>query len=248
MAITLQICSCNIHKGFSQLNRRMAIHEMRDCLGSLAPDVCLLQEVQGQHLRHERRHANWPVQPQHLFLAGEGMYAAYGANARYEHGHHGNAVLSRFPILSTHNRDVTQHRLERRGILHCELGLPDGIQIHALSIHLSLTEQQRRRQLVMLSEYVDQHVPHQAPLLIAGDFNDWRQYGHQWLCERLQMCEAFTELDGRPARSFPSHLPVLRLDRVYLRGFRVLSAQVLSGAPWSHVSDHAALSVRASLG
>lgn len=247
MPITLRICSCNIHKGFSQLNRRMAIHEMRDCLDTLSPDICLLQEVQGQHLRHERRHANWPSQPQHQFLAGGGMHSAYGANAAYDYGHHGNAVLSRFPITRSRNRDVTLHRLERRGILHCELALPGGREVHALSIHLSLTERQRQRQLALLSDYVDHCVPRNAPLVIAGDFNDWRQSGHRWLCERLGLHEAFTELTGHPARSFPSAMPMLRLDRVYLRGFQIVSAAVHAGKPWSQVSDHAALSVQARL-
>jgi endonuclease/exonuclease/phosphatase family metal-dependent hydrolase len=247
MSLTLRICSYNIHKGFSHLNRHMAIHEMRECLHTLSPDICLLQEVQGQHLRHERKHANWPVQPQHQFLAGEKLFAAYGANAAYDYGHHGNAVLSRFPILQTRNRDVSLYRLERRGILHCELELPNTRHIHCLSVHLSLTEQQRRRQLSMLAEYVDHHVPARAPLIIAGDFNDWRVQANDWLAHRLGMLEAFTELTGKPARSYPSALPMLRLDRVYLRGFQAVSGSVHAGKPWSQISDHAALSVQVKL-
>jgi endonuclease/exonuclease/phosphatase family metal-dependent hydrolase len=37
-------------------------------------------------------------------------------------------------------------------------------------------------------------------------------------------------------------LPVLRLDRIYVRGFSVKRAEVHFGAPWSKISDHAALS------
>ena len=49
---------------------------------------------------------------------------------------------------------------------------------------------------------------------------------------------------GRPPKSFPSSLPVLRLDRIYVRGFAVESAQVHFGLPWSRISDHAALSAQ----
>jgi endonuclease/exonuclease/phosphatase family metal-dependent hydrolase len=36
-------------------------------------------------------------------------------------------------------------------------------------------------------------------------------------------------------------LPVLRLDRIYVRGFSVVEASVHVGAPWSLLSDHLAL-------
>jgi endonuclease/exonuclease/phosphatase family metal-dependent hydrolase len=42
-----------------------------------------------------------------------------------------------------------------------------------------------------------------------------------------------------PARTFPAFLPWLRLDRIYVRGFQVKSAQVLHGAQWAKLSDHA---------
>ena len=46
----------------------------------------------------------------------------------------------------------------------------------------------------------------------------------------------------RAARAFPSLLPVLRLDRIYVRGFEVASSQVHRGHPWSKLSDHLAVS------
>ncbi|MDO6387634.1 MULTISPECIES: endonuclease/exonuclease/phosphatase family protein [unclassified Uliginosibacterium] len=243
MANSLRICSYNIHKGFSHLNRRMVIHEMRECLHRLDPDIYLLQEVQGLHLKHAARHHDWPEQPQHEFLAAGLLHSAYGSNAVYDHGHHGNAVLSRHPIVRSRNSDVSLYRLERRGILHCEVALPHGLVVHCLCVHFSLTEYQRQRQLLMLAEYVERYVQVGAPLIIAGDFNDWRGRANDWLAERLHVCEVFTELTGTPARSFPSSLPMLRLDRVYVRGLRPDNCAVYWGKPWSGVSDHALLVV-----
>lgn len=237
----LSLCTFNIHKGFSQLNRRMAIHDLREQLRALNPDIALLQEVQGQHLKHAQRHANWPKQPQHEFLAAGGLHAAYGRNAVYDHGHHGNAVLSRFPIVAHSNHDVSLYRLEQRGLLHCEVALENGHHIHCICVHLSLTEYQRRRQIYRLISYIEQHIPAHLPLIVAGDFNDWRQRANDWLPARLGMQEAFTAAHGRPARSFPSNLPLLSLDRIYLRGFEIDSAEVYSGPPWSNISDHALL-------
>jgi endonuclease/exonuclease/phosphatase family metal-dependent hydrolase len=239
---TLRICTYNIHKGFSQFNRRMVIHELRDRLRLLDPDLTFLQEVQGLHLGHASRHADWPAEPQHEFLAHSRWAAAYGGNAAYGQGHHGNAILSRMPIINATNHDITRHRLECRGLLHCELTLP-GVKrpVHAICIHLSLTEQQRRSQISSLVKLVEEHIPYDAPLIIAGDFNDWRNRAEYGLGERLGLTEAFTEYTGRPARSYPSKLPVLRLDRIYLRGFAVASTTVHWGLPWSRISDHAAL-------
>ena len=244
---TLSVCSYNIHKGFSQLNLRMVIHELREQLRGLDPDISLLQEVQGEHLKHARHHADWPDEPQHEFLAGGVLHAAYGRNAVYDHGHHGNAVLSRYPIVAESNHDVSLYRLEQRGILHCELALPSGPIIHCLSVHLSLTEYQRRSQLGQLVRHVERSVPRDAPLIIAGDFNDWRQRAGECLPKSLGLADAFTALHGQPARTYPSPLPLLRLDRIYVRGFVVEEAKVFSGRPWSQVSDHALLFARVRL-
>ncbi|MDK9725891.1 MAG: endonuclease/exonuclease/phosphatase family protein [Sterolibacteriaceae bacterium MAG5] len=244
MAHALHIATYNIHKGFSQFNRRMVVHELRDRLRALDADLVFLQEVQGLHLGHAEKHEDWPEEPQHEFLAEDFWHStAYGRNVMYDHGHHGNAILSRFPIIAHHNQDVTHMRFERRGMLHCALDVPGlARQLHCVCVHLSLFGRSRRRQLDALATRLEAIVPADAPLIVAGDFNDWRNRAHDLLAERLGMMEVFAGVAGRPPRSFPSSLPVLRLDRIYVRGFGIESAQVHFGAPWSGISDHAALS------
>jgi endonuclease/exonuclease/phosphatase family metal-dependent hydrolase len=39
-------------------------------------------------------------------------------------------------------------------------------------------------------------------------------------------------------------LPVLPLDRIYVRGATTHEPRVLAGRPWSHLSDHAPLLAR----
>ena len=245
-AAVLHIASYNIHKGFSQFNRRLVVHELREQLREMAPDIVFLQEVQGLHLGHAQRHDDWPDDPQHEFLAADVWHnTAYGRNALYDHGHHGNAILSRHAIVASHNQDVTHLRFERRGLLHCAVDVPGlSRQLHCVCVHLSLFGRSRRRQLDALAARLEAIVPAQAPLIIAGDFNDWRNRAHDLLAERLDLTEVFAGAAGRPPRSFPSALPVLRLDRIYVRGFSIDSAQVHFGPPWSGISDHAALSAR----
>lgn len=73
----LHVTTFNIHKGFSQFNRKMMVHDLRERLRHLNPDIVFLQEVQGLHLRHAESHHNWPSEPQHEFLA-EDVWAAFG--------------------------------------------------------------------------------------------------------------------------------------------------------------------------
>ncbi len=242
----LHIATCNIHKGFSQFNRNLTIHDLRERLREMSPDIVFLQEVQGLHVHHSKRHANWPVLPQHEFIA-EDIWAdsAYGKNVVLDHRHHGNAILSRFPIIDSHNQDVTHLRFEPRGLLHSVIDIPGMDQpLHCVCVHLSLLGRSRRFQFDALANRIESLVPHHAPLIIAGDFNDWRNSAHDELAERLDMVEVFSGQQRRPPRSFPALLPLFRLDRIYVRGFNVSSANVHCGRTWSCITDHAALSAK----
>ncbi len=241
---TLKIATYNIHKGFSQFNRRVVLHELRERLRELDADILFLQEVQGEHAGHVQRHADYPPGPQHEFLADEfWAHHAYGMNAIYDEGHHGNAILSRFPILQTINTDVSAHRFESRGLLHCEVDI-GGLRVHCLCAHFGLFAKGKRVQLRALVEYVLSEIPIDAPLLIAGDFNDWRNQLSLTLANELRVQDVFDLHKGKPARSFPSRVPLFRLDRIYVRGFDVQVCDVHFGGKWLRLSDHAALSAQ----
>lgn len=261
----LRIATYNIHKGVSALRAMPRIHALKQALTALEADILFLQEVQGRHDKYATKHATlWPEQAQHQFLAGDSHHAVYGMNAVYDHGHHGNALLSRYPVLSATNQDVSDHAFESRGILHCVVDTPKG-QVHCYVIHLGLFARSRKRQIEALIEAVGMSSPDNAPLIIAGDFNDWTND----LSDTLRSCLGVTEVfDGpkpaqglggylrmlgmrstprlTPARTFPAAFPCLSLDRIYVRGFEVESAQVLHGALWARLSDHAP--IIASLG
>lgn len=243
MTEQLRVVTLNVHKGLSQFNRRMVIHELREGLRALDPDLVFLQEVQGLNQRHERRFATWPLAPQHEYLAGAEWQHAYGRNAVYDQGHHGNAILSRFAIVSIENEDVSDHRFERRGLLHCVVAVPGWQRnLHLVCVHLSLHERGRRRQLDAIGERLEELSSRDLPIIIAGDFNDWRQRASAILEHRLGMTEVSVARRGRAARTFPSMLPLLRLDRIYVRGFTIVDSRVHRGAPWSLLSDHLAIS------
>jgi endonuclease/exonuclease/phosphatase family metal-dependent hydrolase len=242
--LEISIATYNIHKGFSQFNRRFVLHELRERLRALNADIVFLQEVQGAHSRILAHDADHTVHPQHEFLAHEiWPHHAYGKNSVYDAGHHGNAILSRYPILNWDNQDISSHRFESRGVLHCELALPQSaIGLHCLCVHLGLSTRGRKQQFGALVERIRRVVPDDAPLIIAGDFNDWNNRAHNLLAHELGLHEVFETRGGALARSYPVSFPMLRLDRIYVRGLSVKNVAVHAQYPWNKISDHAALS------
>lgn len=238
----LTVLTVNTHKGFTLFNRRFILHELREAVRSVSADLVFLQEVQGLHQGQARRHGtHWPAATHYEFLADSiWQDFAYGRNAVYPEGHHGNALLSKFPIVRHRNCDASVSGHEERGLLHCVLDL-EGAELHAICAHLGLREAHRSQQMRVLGELIETDVPVEAPLVVAGDFNDWRGTGDRELCQRTGLREVFRDRHGRFARTFPARLPILALDRIYVRNLELIRPRVLSMKPWSHLSDHAAL-------
>lgn len=241
----MRVLSYNIHKGFSVYNRRFVLRSIRDSIRQLQPDLVFLQEVLGEHQVYRHRVLDWPEQTQFEFLADEiWPHYAYGKNAVYTSGHHGNAILSKYPVVSWENIDVSTNQIERRGLLHATIEVPEtGQRLHAICVHLGLREADRTQQLKRLAGRIQSHVPHREPLVIGGDFNDWRTRATSQLNQTLSVKEVFLTLTGTHARTFPSWMPTLKLDRIYYRGMKAQSAKCLAEKPWSSLSDHLALLV-----
>ena len=241
----IRLLMLNMHKGFSAWRRRFVLHELREAIRLSGADVVLLQEVLGAHRELSTRWERWPDQGQYEFLADTVWSAyAYGKNAVYPEGHHGNAVLSKFPITHFRNHDVSVADEEKRGLLHCVLDVPGWARpLHVICVHLGLSEAQRREQLQRLCAMVGDEIPAKDPLAVAGDFNDWRQRAHAVLADGAGLREVFVAALGRAPRTFPVWLPLLRLDRIYARNLKVARPQVLHGRPWSRLSDHAPLTL-----
>lgn len=240
--LQLKVITVNLHKGFTAFNRKFILPELRNALRAVHADIVFLQEVIGDHEQHPKNHEHWPATSQYEYLA-DTIWAdfAYGRNAVYPEGHHGNALLSKFPIVSSHNLDATFSKTEKRGLLHCCLALPGHAeQIHTVCIHLGLRERHRQRQLELLCALIAD-LPKNSPLIVAGDFNDWRSLANQQLAQCAGLEEIFSTAYGAPLPTFPARWSLLRLDRIYVRNVSLHHPLSLSVRPWSHLSDHAPL-------
>jgi endonuclease/exonuclease/phosphatase family metal-dependent hydrolase len=236
---TVKLATYNIHKGVQGLGllRRLEIHNQQLNLHALDADVVCLQEVRGFNHRLARRFKHWPKTDQGQTLAGDTYHCVYRSNAVTPFGEHGNAVLSKWPLRLVGHYDVSDHRLEQRGLLHVCIDMPNG-SVHLINVHLGLIAASRRRQVQHLLRVISDHVPANVPLVVAGDFNDWAQQLHTPLLHAQ-----LHPPPGRTAKTFPARLPTLGMDRVYARGAQLLHASVPSGQPWSRLSDHLPLVV-----
>lgn len=236
----IKVLSYNIHKGFNGLGTDFMLHHLRQALRETGADVLFLQEVVGENLKHKKNITNWPTQPQFEFLA-DSVWAhhSYGKNAVFSGRHHGNAILSQYPITETYNLNISNHKLEQRGLLHCQIQIPElGKTLELFNTHIDLLASGRQKQIGKITQYVQTSLKDHLPFLMAGDFNDWPQKLCSVLKTQLLAEETFRHLHGKPAKSFPHFFPFLSLDRIYFRGVLPLKAEVLTSPPWSQLSDH----------
>lgn len=238
----LKLATYNIHKGHS-LTRGSQMEQIRSGLTELAADVVCLQEVQDINLKRMRQLSEKHASQINALQGNTYPYHAYGANAIYAHGHHGNAVLSKYPIRQWQNVDVSHHRLEQRGLLHAIVEHPQYGDLHVICVHFGLFKVSRVVQAHSLIKHVEQFVPPQSGLVIAGDFNDWNLHVHHLLTQKLGVTDAVEKSqDQQLGRTFPVMLPWFRLDRLYTRQLNVQSATVHRGAEWRIRSDHLPIS------
>lgn len=243
----ITVLTYNIHKGFSPLSRRYVINKIRDAIRGVGADIVFLQEILGFH-PYKAGDQEY-LENQFEFLADQiWHHYAYGKNAVYSEGHHGNAILCKFPIINWENINISTNRLEKRGLLHVTVQKPGWEKpIHLFNVHLDLREVGRLHQIHRLIGRADSHVPPGEPLIVAGDFNDWPESLTEYLYESHGLQEVYLKCHGQHPKTYPRWSPFLSLDRVYSRGLQIVSAEILKDRPWNSLSDHLPLKVELRL-
>lgn len=233
----MKVISYNIHKGLSFLGRKLILNQIKEKLSELNADIVFLQEVVGDHKGKKIELPFWESNHQLEFLAHELYpYFCYGANKFHKNGHHGNAILSRYPILGFENLDLSTNRFESRGLLFCEVET-EASPIQLYCTHLNLLEKGRMAQAKRMVELINQRSK-DLPVLLAGDFNDWTESLIDFFIEEGQFQEVFKDKKQSPVKSFPSFLPVLSLDRIFYKNLTCKELRIIHKTGWKSLSDH----------
>jgi endonuclease/exonuclease/phosphatase family metal-dependent hydrolase len=229
---TLRIATYNIHKCVG-IDRKYSPERIVDVIRELDADVVAMQEVLAHSKSNPRDH-------QAEFIAKElGMEFRMGENRKINGGEYGNVTLSRFPISSYCNHDITVSKYEPRGCLHSEISVNGGGSLHFINVHMGTSYFERRKQVhKMLAEHVIDHPELVGRRIVAGDFNEWIN-GVTTRLFRSNFNSVDPKIHLGRARTFPGILPILHLDHVYFDdAFRLMSARLHKSRKALVASDH----------
>ena len=168
-------------------------------LEAAQPDISALQEI-------DNRTTSAAHDPFSYFGALFGWTTVAARTLAARDGHYGHIVLSRWPIESLGELDLSVRWREPRKAIVGAVASPAG-RIVVIAAHLGLLPFERRRQFARLKERIAT-IP-DRPLVVLGDFNDFPGRG---LAER-SLCPPLTPTPELP--TYPSRLPMLPLDRVW---------------------------------
>jgi endonuclease/exonuclease/phosphatase family metal-dependent hydrolase len=197
---SLRLLTWNIHGTFG-LNPRFDLVRAVELIRRWSPDIIALQEVDS------RRALPNGGDPFELLQNQLGKHGISAHSITTADGYYGQILISCCPIRKSEVHDISQPEREPRRAIMAEIDAPAGA-IRVVATHLGLSIGERRgqaRQLLSLAGADD------MPTVVMGDFNDWFWVGsvHAMLAR---------ELPGRSRfRTFPSFLPLLKLDRIFCR-------------------------------
>lgn len=192
----VRLATYNIHRCFGR-DGRFDPERIVTVLREMDADIVALQEVESS------RDAGLDILAQ--FERKTGMQAIAGPTIMLPDAIYGNAVLSRLPIHSIRHIDLSEHRgKEARGAMQIRFASPYGLNL--LATHLGLKTGERFRQAQRLCRAIAGEPP--STHVIAGDINEWIPFGPSMRCLRRH----FGPSPFLP--TFPTHLPLLALDRI----------------------------------
>jgi len=195
----VRVVTYNVHK-CRGLDGRTSAARIAEVLAEVNADVIALQEM----LEHQAE----------AIAAGLDLAYVLGENRRYRGHAYGNVVLSRFPIRSMRNYDLSVHGREQRGCLRADLQV-EGAVLHVFNVHLGTAYIERRLQgRKLLAPELLNDVALERPRIVLGDFNEWtRGLATRLLRQHLQSVDVRLHLQR--SRTYPGVLPFLHLDHIY---------------------------------
>ena len=179
--VVLKVMSYNIQIGATTQNpgwdvKKFNLDAIAEVIREQDPDIVALQEV--DRLRSRSGKAD-----QVVYLAEKlGMYWAYSPSyfdieTREGRGMYGNAILSKYPIVSSYDHTLWRRGqlmpgeydwvIEKRSILETKIDV-NGRLINVFSTHLSTTADQRQIQTAEIKTLLTQM---KGPKILMGDFN-----------------------------------------------------------------------------
>lgn len=216
----LTVATYNIHAAIGS-DGRFAPDRIIDTLHEMQADIIALQEVP--------LGGNETPNVLAVLTEATGYEAAEGLACDTPERRYGNAVLSRYPILSVRAVDLSFGAREPRGALDADVDC-DGHLLRVVATHLGLRPAERRHQIRRLLDVFDTE---EMPVILLGDINEWFMWG-----KTLRLLISHFQAVPAPA-TFPARWPIFALDRIWIRPRHRLVHVEVHTTPLARVaSDH----------
>ncbi len=218
---TLRIVSYNVHACVGRDGRFMP-ERIAGVMESLDADLFALQEVE------DRPFAGTTVSQ---FLGAQlGLHVYRGATLRRRDADYGNLLLARHRAEDHSLHDISVPGGEPRGCIEADFEL-GGPRLRLFATHLGLRAGERLQQVRKLAPALERE---DADIrILAGDINEWRPVGRV-----LRALHGIFDPPPR-RRTFPSHLPTIALDRIYVSpGSALTKLRTVATAECRVASDH----------
>ena len=204
--VDLTIVSYNIHHGEGMDELYSAIRIART-LEQYKPDLIALQEVDMGTNRTEGDF-QLDIIANHL-----GMFHVFGKTIDYLGGEYGNAILSKYPIISTQNTDISPDiTSERRGLLRATIDI--GFRtLKFYSTHFGIMDEEQAYHSKRLGKVFKLSM-NKEPVIFCGDLN-----AEPYSVQLTPLMNQFVDIGTRfrtTANTYPTPLMTRRIDYILI--------------------------------
>jgi endonuclease/exonuclease/phosphatase family metal-dependent hydrolase len=233
-----RIVTYNVHRCVGN-DRRLDVARIADVLAKLRPDIVALQELDVGRARTGH------VDQAHEIAKRLDMACHFHAALTVEEERYGDAILTCFPERLVQVGPLPGYdrirALEPRGALWVEVEI-GGRALQVINTHLGLVPREQQIQAAWLAGPAWlQHPLCRGPRILLGDFNaTGASLVYRTLSGQLAPARNLvTRAERTPTSTFPSPLPVLRIDHLFVSPEIQVGAVFAPFDPLNRVaSDH----------
>lgn len=236
----LKILSYNVHSCIGT-DRRLDPARVAEVIAALEPDIIGLQELDVGRSR------TGGIDQAHTIASLLRMEFHFHAALNVAEERYGDAILTALPARMVKGAGLPSHG-EQRGAVWVEIDVGEQ-KLQVFNTHLGLLGRDRMRQIGEILGPLWAGAPdcQGKPKILIGDFNATPVTATYKAVAR-QMADAPLVSGGRPKPTFPSRLPLLRIDHVFVSSeVTPIATQVVSTPLSRRASDHLPLLVTVEL-
>ena len=235
-----RILTYNVHRCVG-MDGQLDVERIAKVIAQLRPDIVALQELDVGRARTGN------VDQAHAIAEHLGMRFHFNAALQVEEESYGDAILTALPLRLVQAGPLPGSNavkgLEPRGALWVKIEV-GGTELDVVNTHLGLVPHEQRAQAdALVSERWMGHLDCTDPAILLGDFNATSRHGaYRRVADRLR--DAQKQLRRRSLKTFPSRLPMIRIDHVFIsRSIVVTGVHAPRNALVKAASDHVPLAV-----